>query len=304
MNEAGKEFLNENKDIISYLEDVDYIEDSLIQICAKDKILNCSEELKKYHEFLKQRNGSLYSDIIFNLTGLKFDEKVAVEKWNKLLEHKYLMSMKLNRNVGIKVAALDYFINITGELKNVTILDTLKFQETALKTILDLHTGAYNKDFLYKFLGDVCERGINKNYIFSILFFDIDNFKNFNDNFGHLAGDILLMRLCKILKKGLFNKDLIFRFGGEEFVVFLNKLDSEKAFTKSEFLRKKIAEYNFQDDLKWNEPVHITISGGIATFPQNGKTPQELLDLADGYLFQAKRLGKNKILSEYIIKQN
>ncbi|HPG29351.1 MAG TPA: GGDEF domain-containing protein [bacterium] len=296
MNEIKKEFLNNsfiNK--VGNLNPV-LVEDNLLKILAKDKKSEGEQELNEYQRFLKERQGSIYGDIIFYLTGLRFSEEEAIQKWNELLKHKYEISTKLGRNVGIKVSAVDYFYNITGELNDFTVVDNKNFVDAKIKTILDLHTGAFNKDFLLNYLSEICSVGKRKNYVFSVLFFDIDNYKKFNDTFGHILGDYLLISLVNFLKKNLNEDDLIFRFGGEEFVVFFPKLDKKTAFEKSSELCRLISEYNFQTELKTDNPVGITVSGGLVTFPDNGTNPIELLELADGYLYKSKRFGKNRIL--------
>ena len=298
MNEIKKELLNNsfiNK--VGNLNPV-LVEDNLLKILAKDKKSEGEQELNDYQRFLKERQGLIYGDIIFCLTGLRFVEEEAVRKWNDLLKHKYEISTKLGRNVGIKVSAVDYFYNITGELSDFTVVDNKNLVDAKIKTILDLHTGAFNKDFLLNYLSEICSVGKQKNYIFSLLFFDIDNYKKFNDTFGHILGDYLLISLINFLKKNLSDSDLIFRFGGEEFVVFFPRLDKNKAFEKSSELCRLISEYNFQSELKTENPVGITVSGGLVTFPDNGTDPIELLELADGYLYKSKRFGKNRILIE------
>ena len=299
MNEIRKENIFNNSLVskVGNLTSV-LVEDNLLKIMAKDKKSEGEEELNEYQRFLKERQGSIYGDIIFSLTGIRFEENEAVNRWNDLLKHKYEISTKLGRNVGIKVSAIDYFYNITKELDDFTVVDNKNFVDTKIKTIIDLHTGAFNKDFLINYLTELCSIGKLKNYVFSVLFFDLDNYKKFNDTFGHILGDYLLISLVNFIKKRLNEHDLIFRFGGEEFVVFFAKLDKSEAYKKSVELCRDIAENNFQDELKTCNPVHITISGGLVTFPENGTDPFELLELADGYLYKSKRFGKNKILIE------
>ncbi len=236
-----------------------------------------------------------YNDIILNLSGLQFDEEKAREKWNELLKHKYIMSMKLGRNVGIRVASVDYFYNISKELKNFIVVNKENLLDSKLKALLDMHTGAYNKEFLLNHLKDIYKRAKDLNKHYSILFFDIDDFKLFNDKYGHILGDLLLIHLVKLLKKNLRSGDLVFRFGGEEFLILFEEMPKEAAFTRSEEIRKIIENYDFNNDLKYETSLNITISGGLAGIPEDGANSEELLELADGYLYKAKRFGKNKI---------
>lgn len=159
---------------------------------------------------------------------------------------------------------------------------------------LDALTGVYNKRRLDEFLEIETQRALRFGHPLSLLFIDLDNFKNINDTYGHILGDNFLKEFASFLVKNLRNIDIIGRFGGEEFVCLLIETDLQSAFLVGEKLRDK-----------WNKEKHIipinvenkigTLSIGISNLPMHTQNTIELLILADRALYEAKR-ERNKTL--------
>jgi diguanylate cyclase (GGDEF)-like protein len=128
----------------------------------------------------------------------------------------------------------------------------------------------------------------------SVFIFDIDHFKNYNDTNGHPAGDELLRSLAGILRQSLRPSDACCRYGGEEFVVAMPEVDAVEALAIAERLRVRIADHVFPHEQK--QPAgDVTISGGIAAFPHDGTSVQELIHHADIALYESKRAGRNRL---------
>lgn len=180
----------------------------------------------------------------------------------------------------LSIYRIDYLqrINflINNRLKKISITDSL--------------TGIYNR---YKFDLEM-ERQINlaKRYGsgFSLIMFDIDDFKEINDQFGHKAGDIVLAEIARIVKKEIRKIDVFARIGGEEFVIILPRTVQKDARILAERLRRKVANYNFLEDLK------ITCSFGAAEY--KGDNKDSLMMKVDKFLYMAKNEGKNCVFSE------
>ena len=128
---------------------------------------------------------------------------------------------------------------------------------------------------------------------FSVLMIDIDHFKRLNDTYGHQVGDEVLRTVSHRLKEGLYETDLIARFGGEEFVCLLPRSQPAGLKIKAEQIRQRIANHSFVIGL---EAVQVTISIGIAHFPLDGTTPAGILEAADRALYAAKNGGRNCIV--------
>lgn len=125
----------------------------------------------------------------------------------------------------------------------------------------------------------------------SIAIFDVDDFKQFNDRFGHLEGDRVLVRVAEQLKKGVRTTDLVARYGGEEFVIAFPRLDVQLATRRAEALRAAIAE----ECSSASEPL-LTVSAGLASWPTDGQSFEEVLRKADERLYAAKASGRNIVI--------
>ncbi len=130
----------------------------------------------------------------------------------------------------------------------------------------------------------------------SLLILDVDHFKHYNDTNGHPAGDEVLRRVADALRKSFRRTDMVARYGGEEFVVLMSGLHKEKACALAERLRAHIEALDFPHGA--SQPLgRVTISAGVATFPEDGATGEDLLSSADRALYDAKRAGRNRVVS-------
>ncbi|MDO7787369.1 GGDEF domain-containing protein [Desulforamulus aquiferis] len=120
----------------------------------------------------------------------------------------------------------------------------------------------------------------------SLALFDIDDFKSFNDNFGHDAGNLVLKTVAKLIREQIKETDILARFGGEEFVLLMPETDKTSAINLAENIIKVISQHNFPNQ-------RVTISAGLAVYSQEATTANKLFKLADDFLYQSKREGKN-----------
>jgi diguanylate cyclase (GGDEF)-like protein len=123
---------------------------------------------------------------------------------------------------------------------------------------------------------------------------DLDHFKSFNDTYGHDAGDAVLREIAVSLTKGIRAEDFVCRFGGEEFVVILPTADVTASRTRAERLRSKTKELTILHQGK--SMGMITISVGVAAFPEHGTSPKELMAAADAALYEAKHGGRDQVV--------
>ncbi|UTC66354.1 MULTISPECIES: diguanylate cyclase [unclassified Treponema] len=153
----------------------------------------------------------------------------------------------------------------------------------------DTLTGAYTRKFFETSFKNMTKNLYNSNSKFSLILYDLDKFKNINDSYGHLIGDIVLKRVTQTILDSLEPGQVLGRYGGEEFTIILPDSDSQKALKAAEYFRKKIENLIF-DEFE----TGITISLGIATFPEHGRTTSELITRADQALYYSKNTGRNR----------
>mgnify|MGYP004528318069 CR=1 FL=1 len=127
----------------------------------------------------------------------------------------------------------------------------------------------------------------------SLIIVDIDHFKSFNDTYGHQAGDAVLRQVAQTIKRNVRATDIVCRYGGEEMSVILTNTDKEDALFNAKRVRKAVAERMFK--LNATQEKHVTISVGVSTYPMDGETNQELIQVADDGLYYAKEHGRNQV---------
>ncbi len=155
-------------------------------------------------------------------------------------------------------------------------------------------TGLYNYRFFTQRLDKEIELSKRFNRPLSLIIIDIDHFKDFNDTFGHPSGDIALKEVTLIFKNNVRDKDVLCRYGGEEFLILLPSTGIEEAYRCAERIRMSVEQHGFSVP-ETSNPVNITISGGVACYPIDADSGEQLLRIADEVLYTAKHKGRNKI---------
>jgi len=166
------------------------------------------------------------------------------------------------------------------------------FADVEKLSITDGLTGTFlRRYFLLRFKKEVVRvRECNTNV--SFIMADLDNFKNTNDHFGHLVGDVVLKEIAGILKANVREIDLVARFGGEEFCILLPEADKVGAHAVAERIRKAVAGHTIK---AYDESLRITLSMGISCLPEDANNLDELIENADKALYEAKRQGRNRV---------
>jgi diguanylate cyclase (GGDEF)-like protein len=163
-------------------------------------------------------------------------------------------------------------------------------------SITDDLTGIYNRRYFFQRFKQELERSARYGRQTSLLMLDIDHFKHYNDVHGHQMGDSLLKKLAQLLSISIRQPDFIARYGGEEFVVVAPETGREKVLPLAEKLRSTIEKHPFL--MRESQPEgRITISIGVAVFPGDGQTVDEMVSKADAALYIAKDLGRNRVVS-------
>lgn len=218
---------------------------------------------------------------------------IPLKSQEELLGFLQLEGLKFNQDIEEKISLLELFANQASY--SLSIINT--YEKLHNMSIKDPLTGAYN----FRYFKEVLEREIKKyNRLknnFSVAIMDLDNFKEINDNLGHLTGDFVLQELVKIVNSQIRKDvDMVFRYGGDEFALFFPSISEERLPMLLERIRKNISEHIFEVNIEGNiNQLKIHISIGGASFPSHSKDMINLIGCADRALLKAKAKGKNAI---------
>ena len=172
-----------------------------------------------------------------------------------------------------------------------SINETLRAKNEELErlSITDSLTGLHNRRHLMDRLASEVSRARRHGHGFSLLMVDVDHFKRYNDAHGHMAGDEVLVRLAKVLRESTREVDCAARYGGEEFLVLLPETSMEAAVEIAERIRTKLGEERLAGG-------RVTVSIGVAAFPEFGESAEAIIMSADAALYQAKREGRDRVV--------
>ncbi|MEO7840129.1 MAG: diguanylate cyclase [Anaerolineales bacterium] len=172
---------------------------------------------------------------------------------------------------------------------NINLRETLRSQ-----SIRDPLTGMFNRRYMEESLEREINRAERNRNNLGVVMLDLDHFKKFNDTFGHAAGDVALRDFGKLILNRLRGSDIACRYGGEEFALILTEVDPKKILVRLEVLREEIKHMIIE--FHGNALGSFTVSGGVAFFPEHGKSSEGLFKAADDALYQAKNLGRDRII--------
>jgi diguanylate cyclase (GGDEF)-like protein len=186
-------------------------------------------------------------------------------------------------------------LDIVADLGAVAVQNALLYSRTQELAIRDTLTGLFvRRYFLERFKEDLA-RAARKKGTLSLLLLDIDHFKDYNDRYGHAAGDLVLRFLARQLDSIMRKGDIAVRFGGEEIGILLYDMDRKEAKYEAERIRKAIRDRPIIFRRKEN---NVTVSIGVSTYPKDAMLEEELMRIADERLYKAKELGRDRVCSE------
>jgi diguanylate cyclase (GGDEF)-like protein len=187
-------------------------------------------------------------------------------------------------------------LTMIADIAGVALFNQIILNDAQHKANTDSLTGLNNRNYFFQMAERHVEKSLRDGTVISVFLFDIDNFKHYNDTNGHGEGDKLLIELSKLMRSASRKESTVARYGGEEFVVMLPGISKEEASIYAERLREKISQHPFRHREK--QPLgFVSISGGVASFPEDGDSINKVIQLADVSLYQAKSAGKNRVFT-------
>lgn len=181
-------------------------------------------------------------------------------------------------------------LSILADYLAIAIGNSMNYRRIESMALMDTVTNYYNTRFLHQFLDQLISK---EGGMASLVFMDMDDFKKIVDTHGHQAGSKILKEVADVMAGLLSAEDYLVRYGGDEFVIIMDGCPKNQAIEKVEELRKAIASKSFLEEE--GASVKVSASFGIATFPEDAKTKETLLRMADDCMFKSKESGKGRI---------
>lgn len=321
LEEVVDEFLNIVQKILGYqfcsifiLSDLNTL--SLLGEIKEGKKIKYSEPVKKDLNGTLEKITTTGKPVrIFDLPNLKvpellgsseqtshaFDHKRESDEFKSLLAVPMISRGKVigvlttqSKRVGAFLDQDEKIFSILAGSAALAIENASLHQKTKELTITDELTGIFNYRYFIKKLSQEIKRAKRYKQSLSLLMIDIDWFKRCNDTYGHLFGNKVLKELAQRIKDSVRDVDVISRYGGEEFAVILPQTNKKDAQMIGERIRRRVESTDFiveEDGLM----VKVTVSLGVATYPENGRTTEHLVEKVDQALYLAKGGGKNLV---------
>lgn len=280
-------FLNGERFYMTYKQipgDVDNQNRWSIAILTPEETIYAGVNAKKYILFVLSA-----SSVLFAIAGI-FGWRIARPIREITLTSVSMSKGDLSRRVNIRRG--DEIGQLASAFNEMAASIQTSHDELVRLSTTDGLTGLYNHREFQKRLGDEIKRASRYKAPLSLLMLDIDNFKRFNDTYGHPAGDIVLRSIGALILREIRSSDFAARYGGEEMAVVLTETGADEAFIFSERIRGAIQQ--FPVTVLGGETVQVTVSIGIGSFPEDAPDRKTLIDVADQALYFAKTKGRNK----------
>lgn len=191
-------------------------------------------------------------------------------------------------------ADLRTILSLTDQA-GVAIENVLLHEDAQRMAIMDGLTGVWNHRWFQIQMAQELDRAERFGRPFCLLVIDIDDFKLFNDTYGHQLGDFVLVELARRVKSSVRDVDMFARYGGEEFALLLSETDSSGGVSAAEKLRLAVCSTPFESSMA-TKPLTVSVSIGVASYPEAGTDAAEIFRAADKAMYEAKALGKNRVV--------
>jgi diguanylate cyclase (GGDEF)-like protein len=317
--------LNASRDIDSFKKTVNYISEQLLNITGvTSAAFVLTTKLEENYDIFGVKNLSeqflvegLEWDMNYGIGSMAFKEEnikyVDDLKKYDVIYSPYFKKEEIQSVIAVPikienfVAAIYYVMNRSpivfsqekidylhslGQQIGIALANARTHHELKQLAFVDNLTKVFNRNYWTQRLSEEIKRADRSHTPLTLVILDIDNFKKCNDQFGHIAGDEVLRRIAGIIKENSREVDYVGRYGGEEFGLILPNLSEEVAFKVAERIRNQIETAEFIRNEY--QKISVTISTGIAIYPQDADNDKDLIDAADKAMYLSKKRGKNK----------
>ncbi len=274
-------------------EEAEGLRDRLLAVLEEDAH-NTQRLVARLDAIGRESGVGAHAALLLILTHLSFEEEEARRHWEAILRHREELSTALARDAGLRVAVLDYFVNVNRRLTQPTLIDLDMVEATPAAGGEDRLTGlAGARAFRAAVQGEL-RRARRYEQRASIALFDLDDFAERNARLGPLVCDRLLRETAIALTNNCRDIDFAARPGEDEFAVLLPETDRNGALLVAERFRHEVEAYFARREAA-GAPVGLTVSAGVASYPDDATAPEDLLARAAQALYRAKASGKNQV---------
>ena len=271
--------------------------DELLSVLQEDAH-NEQRILRRLDQIRAEEGISAYAALLLVLTGMAFDETEARRHWEAILAHRRTLQGQLQRDVALRVAALDHFLNVNRTLTGPRLIDIAMSERQEPGSSVDRVTGLPNAAAFLAALQAETRRGRRYELGLSVLYLDLDDFRELNERLGELVGGILLREVAILIQNKIRDIDVAARLAGEEFGILLPETERMGAFLVAERIRREIERHGLRRAVD-GRPIRLRASLGVARYPDDATTPDKLLERAEEALHLAKSRGGNAVSVYY-----
>jgi diguanylate cyclase (GGDEF)-like protein len=247
--------------------------------------------LDNFNTLVELKGDMAYSAIFKLLADMNIPPSDAKVHWGQFLKHRDMLLAQVQTSINLVAILCDYLTQ-QEFMFTPKLTDLSSFEDTIQKSTHDELTHLLNRSFFQENLDHQLAQAKRNESSLSLLFIDIDDFKEINDEFGHQAGDTVLCSVAKLLDEEIRQSDFAIRYGGEEFVVVMPETGTVDALILSERIRRSIEEHKY---VYKKSKLRLTVSGGVASYPNDANDKEDLIYYADSALYRSKGAGKNCI---------
>jgi diguanylate cyclase (GGDEF)-like protein len=240
-------------------------------------------------EFLASTHGKeVYDEFFHILTQTRFGPEKAFSHWNNVISHVDSVITTQYQHQGLLPTLIHYLQKKTGVISDPRFLESEYINNIQQSSITDGLTGLYNQTFFKNSLAKQISQVRRHGGLLSMVIFDLDHFKAYNDTLGHLAGDQALKTTATIIRKSLRDSDIAARYGGEEFALLLPHTTKAMAQKVANRIRQAVDKASFKGQ-ELTPSGNLTVSGGVSEYSKELRNADAMIEAADQELYKAKR---------------